>query len=378
MPTYTLTGYRGLQIITPDPEGDGGAAIQDDLVALVEWSPKSVWNATTSPTPGDDENDFFYAGSFWLRTDTTPPQLYVCTYSSTGGDAIWIPLVQTDPAPKLGGNLDVNGHSLVNGVSIGSSSTDPVTLISKNISIPSGLTFTRDAVSSTAEFIQGWKVSDSDSLVSLSNATSNAGEFAPKFLGLQYSNNVALNFTGQSFKDPEHGIDYDNGPNPYVLFAFQNGSTDVATRPGVEFRNRATTRWQMMGDGTVKRFNTSTRESDQMMGSVTTSNATTATAATIAIASGNTYLIEARIVARRTDGSSNDGASYVRRGTYTTKSGTVTLMGSVQTIGTDAEDQAGWDATLDISGTDVRVRVTGAASNDITWFADVSVQRVAS
>jgi len=136
-----------------------------------------------------------------------------------------------------------------------------------------------------------------------------------------------------------------------------------------------------MGDGTVKRFNESTQEADQAMHSVTTTNATTATAATIAIASGNTYLIEARIVARRTGGSSgtaDDGATYVRRGTYTTKSGTVTLMGSVQTIGTDAEDQAGWDATLDISGTNVLVRVTGAANNDITWFADVSVQRVAS
>lgn len=53
-------------------------------------------------------------------------------------------------------------------------------------------------------------------------------------------------------------------------------------------------------------------------------------------------------------------------------------MGSVQTIGTDAEDQAGWDATLDINSTNVRVRVTGAADNNVTWFVDVSVQRVAS
>jgi hypothetical protein len=105
------------------------------------------------------------------------------------------------------------------------------------------------------------------------------------------------------------------------------------------------------------------------------------TLATIAVSASYTYLIEARIVARRTGGAAgtaDDGASYVRRGTYTTKTGTVTLMGAVEVIGTDREDQAGWDATLDISTTNVRVRVTGAVDNNVTWMADVSVVRVSS
>jgi hypothetical protein len=135
------------------------------------------------------------------------------------------------------------------------------------------------------------------------------------------------------------------------------------------------------GNNTFRRQKSSTQHSEQIQASVNTTDATVTTLATIAVSASYTYLIEARIVARRTGGAAgtaDDGASYVRRGTYTTKTGTVTLMGAVEVIGTDREDQAGWDATLDISTTNVRVRVTGAVDNNVTWMADVSVVRVSS
>lgn len=116
----------------------------------------------------------------------------------------------------------------------------------------------------------------------------------------------------------------------------------------------------------------------------TTANSTDATItilAIIPITADYTYFVDAWVCARRTGGASgtaNDGASYHRRGTYTTKAGTVTLMGAVQVIGTDAEDQAAWDCTLAISSTNVQVRVTGAAGNNITWDADITVRRVSS
>jgi hypothetical protein len=112
----------------------------------------------------------------------------------------------------------------------------------------------------------------------------------------------------------------------------------------------------------------------------TTSNAVT-TLATIPIAASYTYLIDVKVTARRTGGSAgtaDDGATYWRKASYTTKAAVVTLMGAVQTIGTDTEDQAGWDCTLTISTTNVLVRVTGATNNNITWTADISVQRVSS
>lgn len=87
----SLVNYHGLQVLSPDPTGDGGLAIQNDLKSLVDWSPKSVWDESTAPTAGDDEDDDFFPGSFWLRTDTTPARLFVCQ-SSTAASAVWIPL----------------------------------------------------------------------------------------------------------------------------------------------------------------------------------------------------------------------------------------------------------------------------------------------
>lgn len=111
----TLTSYRGLQVVAPDPAGDGGLAIQDDLKSLVDWSPKSVWAQSADPTVNEDETDDFFPGSLWLRTDTSPPKLFVCQ-SSAAGAAVWRSLllqVVQDAAPKLGGDLDVNGKKVV-------------------------------------------------------------------------------------------------------------------------------------------------------------------------------------------------------------------------------------------------------------------------
>lgn len=115
-------------------------------------------------------------------------------------------------------------------------------------------------------------------------------------------------------------------------------------------------------------------------GRVATTDATVTTLHTVSIAANRTYFIEARVVARRTGGSAgtaDDGAAYVLQGTYKTASGTVTLIGSVTTT-YSAESVAGWDATLDVSGASVRVRVTGAANTNITWHCTVAVQYVGS
>jgi len=110
----TLTAYKGLQVVSPDPTGDGGLAIQDDFKALVDWSPKSSWSENADPTANDDQTDDYYPGSLWLRTDTTPPKLFVCQSSGTGS-AIWrqvlLEVVQ-DASPQLGGDLDVNGYEI--------------------------------------------------------------------------------------------------------------------------------------------------------------------------------------------------------------------------------------------------------------------------
>lgn len=112
---------------------------------------------------------------------------------------------------------------------------------------------------------------------------------------------------------------------------------------------------------------------------VATTDATLTTLHTIAIAASNTYLIESRIVARRTGGTAgtaDDGAVYIRRAMVTTKTGTVTI--SAVQDGLTQEDQAGWDATFNVSGTNILVQITGAADNNVTWHATTIIQHLSS
>ena len=139
-----LTNYKGLQVLSPEPTGDGGLAIQDDLKSLVDWQPKSVWAATADPTVNDDESEDFYPGSQWLRTNVSPPSLFVCQTSSDGAaewDQILLELAQ-DTSPQLGGDLDVNGQSIVstsNGdITISPNGTGETIISSGNVIVSEG------------------------------------------------------------------------------------------------------------------------------------------------------------------------------------------------------------------------------------------------
>lgn len=113
---------------------------------------------------------------------------------------------------------------------------------------------------------------------------------------------------------------------------------------------------------------------------VATTNATQTTIHTFTVPATTTYMIEAYVTARRTGGSSGtaeDGAGYVIRGTYKNVAGTATLIGAVNASYT-AEDQAGWDATLNVTGATVLCQVTGAANNNVTWHLTARVWQLSS
>ena len=50
----TLVNYHGLQVVSPDPTGDGGLAIQNDFKNLVQWNRKSSWNQSRNPSATED------------------------------------------------------------------------------------------------------------------------------------------------------------------------------------------------------------------------------------------------------------------------------------------------------------------------------------
>lgn len=325
----------------------------------------------------------------------------------------------TTPAAGTFTNLTINGNTI-----IGDASGDTVTLNASTTTIPNALTYVRTHVDSSAETLFAVRLDeDTSSSWSIVNGTSNNGTFAPKFQCVQSSTFPAANFTAQGSTD--------TGTSPVFVYVAQIGSSNVVTRPCHVWRNLSTDIAHMtasynfslkggssspakdaatadtvalvgvdngagnrelqiqpesggyfaLGNNQFRRVPTANQDVYQWTPTVNTTDATQTTLATIPITASRTYMIEARVAARRTGGSAgtaDDGASYCRRGTYTTKSGTVTLMGSVQTIGTDAEDQAAWDVTLSISTTNVLVRVTGAANNNVTWMGDIKVQSVAS
>jgi hypothetical protein len=105
--------------------------------------------------------------------------------------------------------------------------------------------------------------------------------------------------------------------------------------------------------------------------SVNTTDATVTTLYTFTLAASTITFIEVRVAARRTggvSGTAEDGAAYILNAVYKMVSGTTaTVIGSVaQTV--VGESQGGWDATLDATGATVRVRVTGASNNNVTWI----------
>lgn len=115
-------------------------------------------------------------------------------------------------------------------------------------------------------------------------------------------------------------------------------------------------------------------ESVRATGAVRTTDATVTTLFTYTIADNHLGWIEATIVGR--DEAGTHRALY-RRAVRIHRQGAGAVIGTVQTPYTD-ESSAGWDATIDASGNDIRVRVTGAAGVNISWVCTVQHQVVST
>lgn len=110
---------------------------------------------------------------------------------------------------------------------------------------------------------------------------------------------------------------------------------------------------------------------------VNTTDGYAATLQTISTASNKVYLIESRVVGRRTGGASgatNDSAAFITRVTAKNSSGSVSL--NTSTTEYTFRDQAIWDTSYTISGSNVLLRVTGASNNNITWIVTSTIQLI--
>lgn len=111
----------------------------------------------------------------------------------------------------------------------------------------------------------------------------------------------------------------------------------------------------------------------------TTTNGTQTTLGSYTLSDNAAYMIEASMSARQTGGAIPVGgaaAVYVRRaGVYRDGGGVATLIGAVE-ASFDREITAAWDATIDVSGNDVRLRVTGNVGDTIDWAGILRVTQI--
>lgn len=111
-------------------------------------------------------------------------------------------------------------------------------------------------------------------------------------------------------------------------------------------------------------------------GAVQTTDASTTTAISIALADTFIYFLEVTILARDTAGV--DRALYSKKALVYREGGGATLEGAVQDLHADVETAgaAAWDADIAVAGNNVVVSVTGANATTINWVVEVRYQGV--
>jgi hypothetical protein len=114
---------------------------------------------------------------------------------------------------------------------------------------------------------------------------------------------------------------------------------------------------------------------------VATTDATVTDCKTVAVTSTKVRTMMATVVAHCTGGVScatNNGAEYTIVGTCKNDGGTTGAVTGSPDVIAASEDVAGWDATIDCdnTGDTIRLRVTGAATTNITWHATIRTMEV--
>ena len=99
----------------------------------------------------------------------------------------------------------------------------------------------------------------------------------------------------------------------------------------------------------------------------TTADATQTTCGSYTVPNNAGVAIELRVHAERDDLTA--GAAWTLRAHAINNAGTVAISGGVVDVDGPTGDAVSWSVTLDVSGTSVRLRVTGEAATDVSWTA---------
>lgn len=109
-----------------------------------------------------------------------------------------------------------------------------------------------------------------------------------------------------------------------------------------------------------------------------TTDTTQTAIVTVPTATDQATHVTAKITCVRTD-TYAAACAYIIQGLFLNDGGTLAIVGSVQAVTTAIESAAlsACSVTMDASGTNVRVLVTGIAAN-LTWSAEVDATQITS
>jgi hypothetical protein len=130
--------------------------------------------------------------------------------------------------------------------------------------------------------------------------------------------------------------------------------------------------WEGIGDG-LDADPTRATDLAEVLGvggtpaSVSTADATETTCGSYTVPTDTAVFVELTVRANKTDLSA--GAGWKVRAHAINASGTVTISGGDVAVDGPIGAAVTWSVTLDVSGTAVRLRVTGEAATDLTWTA---------
>ena len=116
------------------------------------------------------------------------------------------------------------------------------------------------------------------------------------------------------------------------------------------------------------------RHIEQDGNKVTTTDATVTTCGVVTLDASTVYRIQATVIGRETDDTNR--ALYHLEGLFYRAAGGAVQEGSTTSI-TTIESDSNWACVFDLSGNDVRVRVTGVAATTINWSSNVTINKVA-
>lgn len=161
------------------------------------------------------------------------------------------------------------------------------------------------------------------------------------------------------------GVTIVNGAGSITLTTVQ----DIRTSASPQFNSALLT-----GAGSTFEIHDTTAALDMkiQMFTVPTTDATVTTIATISPALGTVSVIEARITGYVTGGVSGvvgNSCAYIRTARITRVAGNA-ILSNLQTD-YSSEDVASFNGTITTSGTNVLVRVTGAAATNMTWKCEI-------